>query len=117
MDRLGDFSDAVAARLNRRRFLARTASLLAGGAAAALAPALARAGSPSDNKGFKTVLDRGPDAGVSPDACGIYCSPYDCCPNGCCNGYYLFRCFDNCERTYFYVCSTPCTGFCYSVAC
>lgn len=116
MDGLGDFSDAVAARLNRRRFLARAASLLAGGAAAALAPALARAGSPPD-KGFRTVLDRGPDAGASPDACGIYCSPYDCCANGCCNGYYLFRCFNNCERTYFYVCSTPCTGFCYSIAC
>ncbi len=117
MDNLAGLSDAIAARLNRRRFLARAAGLLAGGVAAALAPALARGGSPPDKGSFATVLDRGPDAGVSPDACGIYCSPYDCCTNGCCNGYYLFRCLNNCDRTYFYICSSPCTGFCYSLAC
>ncbi len=117
MDKFSDIADAAAARLNRRRFLARAASLLAGGAAAALAPTLVRAGSPDAGGGFKTVLDRGPDAGLSPNVCGIYCSPTDCCTNGCCSGYYLFRCSDSCTRTYFYICSTPCTGFCYSQAC
>jgi hypothetical protein len=88
MGDLAQFTDAVATRLNRRRFLAKAAGMLAGGAAAALAPALVKGGSPAGAS--KTVLDRGPDAGLTPDACGIYCSPYDCCTNGCCNGYYLF---------------------------
>jgi hypothetical protein len=116
MDRLADLTDAVASRLDRRRFLAWAAGVFAGAAAAVVAPAFARAG-PTRDQGLRTVLDRGPDAGLSPDLCAVYCSPYDCCSNGCCSGYYLFRCQNNCDHTYFYICSTPCTGFCLSQGC
>jgi hypothetical protein len=115
MDRLSDLSDAVASHLDRRRFLARVVGLFAAGAAAMVAPALAHAESPQ-YQGLKT-LERGPDAGFSPEFCGVTCSPWDCCSNGCCSGVYLFRCYNNCDHTYFYACSTPCSAFCLSLGC
>lgn len=115
---LEEMSERIARVTSRREVLARGAAVVAGGLAAILAPAFARAGGPtSAPKGSIVVLDRGPDAGLAPAACGIYCSVVDCCNNGCCSGFKLFKCTDRCDGSFFYICSTPCTSFCYSQAC
>jgi len=66
---------------------------------------------------FRTIV-RPKNAKVTPDACGIFCNPVDCCSTGCCNGVYLFKCDDLCDGSYFYACiAPPCSGFCYSSQC
>lgn len=111
---LDDLSERLARATSRRKLLARAAAWTAGGLAALLAPAFAQAGGPS---GSIVVLDRGPQAGLGITACGIYCKVVDCCTPSCCSGYKLFKCTSQCDGSYFYLCSTPCTNFCYSQYC
>lgn len=111
---LEGLSERIARATSRRQVLARGAAWAAGGLAALAAPAFVRAETPT---GSMVVLDRGPDAGLGPTACGIYCQVVDCCTNGCCQGLKLFKCTNQCDRSFFYICSSPCTSFCYSQYC
>jgi len=112
-------SERIARVASRRQVLARGTAWAAGGLAALIAPAFARAAPPTGvaPTGSIVVLDRGPDAGLAQTVCGIYCQVVDCCTNGCCQGLKLFKCTSRCDGSFFYICSSPCTSFCYSQAC
>ena len=109
-------SVVVSSQVSRRSALRRM-----GAAAVAVASMVTLGGSAyaqtvtTGRRNFCVIQRPRADEGIRPEACGIYCNPVDCC--GCCNTLHLFRCDDACAGNYFWACSSPCSGFCFSQAC
>lgn len=121
MHQLERLASSVGSVVDRRQFLRRIAIGAAGtvggvgGVVAASLPSTALAA--SNSGGAPTLAKRLQESPVKPLACNVFCSPQDCTPCVCgCPGE-LFKCTNFCDGSYFYGCSDPCTGFCYSFSC
>lgn len=117
MPSLDDVTRALDQHIERRRFLRRMAAFGLGLGALLASPLRSSAGSNLSSAAPRVVNPASPDA---LRACRIFCYLEDCCTN-CCGpnpAYELYKCYNNCDSTYFYACADHnCQGFCYSFDC
>jgi hypothetical protein len=118
LSRVEKLAEVTSRAVNRRRFLRRLSSAGLGTFGILATTTIAEAdGSGRSQASMAGDSRQRPDAAVAPLLCHVYCTVFDCCGTCCNNRYNLFKCTDSCDGSYFYVCASRCSGFCYSVGC
>lgn len=109
-ERLGasDLAQRAGQSMTRRSALRKLS--IGAAALAGLVVSGGRAAADEPTYNFRRIKRPNDNKNVKKESCGVFCSPVDCCSNGCCSGVYLFRCENQCDWSYWFSASSSEAG-------